>query len=148
SLDLVRKYPLARSRIFLRLARRLVPRFTRGIAVLLFYLVWRLEVRRLLPDGISEARPLHAPLRCVSLRRLGCRILVKDGQPALSLPKGPSLHSRLVRDHAHHFFKVCVAHQHSTTQMFLALLGLGGQDVAEVRLVPLYLSRPGFFQTL
>src|SRR5208282_6065819 len=71
SLDLVRKYPLARSRIFLRLARRLVPRFTRGIAVLLFYFVWRLEVRRPLPLGISEARPLHAPLRCVSLRRLG-----------------------------------------------------------------------------
>src|SRR5882724_11692953 len=33
SLDLVRKYPLARSRIFLRRARRLVPRFTRGIAL-------------------------------------------------------------------------------------------------------------------
>jgi hypothetical protein len=32
----VRKYPLARSNIFLRLARRLVPRFTRGIIVLLF----------------------------------------------------------------------------------------------------------------
>src|SRR5208282_653265 len=67
---LVRKYPLARSRIFLRLARRFVPRFTRGIAVLLFYFIWRLEVRRLLPIGISETRPLHAPLRCFSLRRL------------------------------------------------------------------------------
>src|SRR5581483_2505179 len=31
SFDLVRKYPLARSNIFLRLARRLVPRFTRGM---------------------------------------------------------------------------------------------------------------------
>src|ERR1700691_568829 len=35
SFDLVRKYPLARSSIFLRLARRLVPRFTRGMAFLL-----------------------------------------------------------------------------------------------------------------
>jgi hypothetical protein len=32
----------------------LVPRFTRGIVVLLFYFIWRLEVRRLLPVGICE----------------------------------------------------------------------------------------------
>jgi hypothetical protein len=45
-LDLVRKYPLARSNIFFRLARRLVPRFTRGILWLLFnFDLWRLEVR-------------------------------------------------------------------------------------------------------
>jgi len=60
----------------------------------------------------------------------------------------PSLHSRLVRDHAHYFFKVCVTHQHSAAEMFLALLGLGGQDVAEVRFVPLYLSRPGLLEAL
>src|SRR5579864_1570793 len=45
SLDFVRKYPLARSNIFLRLARRFVPRFTRGIVLLLFYFdLRRLEV--------------------------------------------------------------------------------------------------------
>jgi hypothetical protein len=32
--------------------------------------------------------------------------------------------------------------------MFLALLRLRGQDVAEVRFVPLYLSRPGFLEAL
>jgi hypothetical protein len=40
----VRKYPLARSRIFLRLARRLVPRFTRGMVfsfLLSLYGGWR-----------------------------------------------------------------------------------------------------------
>src|SRR5208282_3228106 len=82
SLDLVRKYPLARSRILLRLARRLVPRFTRGIAVLLFYLIWRLEVRRLLPMGISEARPLHAPLQGISLRRLVIAYSLRTGADA------------------------------------------------------------------
>ena len=86
--------------------------------------------------GISEARPLHTPLRGV----FRSADLVKDERvrPPLTL----------VRDHPHDFFKVCVAHQHSTAEMFFALLGLGGQDVAEVRFVPLYLSRPGLLEAL
>jgi hypothetical protein len=49
------------------LARRLVPRFTRGIAVLLFYFVWRLEVRRLLPrfhEGKGFLKPDLFTRRC------------------------------------------------------------------------------------
>src|SRR5689334_17111093 len=45
SFDFVRKYPLARSSIFLRRSRRLVPRFTRGIDAPFEFLFggWRQE---------------------------------------------------------------------------------------------------------
>jgi len=69
--------------------------------------------------------------------------LVKDGRGR------PSLHnSALVRDHALHFLKIRVTHQHGIPQLFLALLGLRGQDVAEKCFVPLHLSRPGFLEAL
>src|SRR5271156_2520334 len=42
-----------------------------GCSPFLSHHYWRLEVRRLLPKGISEAQPLHTPLRDRSLRRLG-----------------------------------------------------------------------------
>jgi hypothetical protein len=67
---------------------------------------------------------------------------VKDGR------ERPSLHSRLVRDHAPDFFEIRVTYQHGIPQLLLALLGLRGQDVAEKRFVPLYLSRPGFLEAL
>src|ERR1022692_1516111 len=60
SFDLVRRWPLARSNIFLRLARRLVPRFTRGMVFLLFAFY-------VLAAGGKDDRlaanlwPLHAP---------------------------------------------------------------------------------------
>src|ERR1700722_16926795 len=55
SFDLVRKYPLARSNIFLRFARRLVPRFTRGMEFsFLVSSYWRLEVRKTRPAAVSD----------------------------------------------------------------------------------------------
>jgi hypothetical protein len=68
--------------------------------------------------------------------------LVKDGRVR------PPLHFRLVRDHASDFFEIRIAYQHGIPQLFLALLGLRGQDVAEKRFVPLDLSRPGFLEAL
>src|SRR5271169_6638597 len=60
SFDLVRKYPLARSNIFLRLARRLVPRFTRGMVFSFFISkYWRLEARTIRHGG--DLWPLHTP---------------------------------------------------------------------------------------
>src|SRR5882757_8853130 len=142
SLDLVRKYPLARSRIFLRLARRLVPRFTRGIAVLLFYFVWRLEVRRLLPL-LGFLKPSLFTRRCGSFAPQTWLWTC----PRLILPKTPvaPLH---IRDHSRRFFVISVTHQGGFAQMFLALFRLGAQDVAQTGLVPLDLPRTRFLEAL
>jgi hypothetical protein len=82
--------------------------------------------------------------RCGVFRSAG---FAKDGQPVAEGPVAP-LSLFLVRDHPHDLFKVCVAYKHGTAEMFLALLRLRGQDVAQVRFVPLYLSRPGFLEAL
>jgi hypothetical protein len=54
----------------------------------------------------------------------------------------------LVRNHPLHLVKIRSTDQHGIPQLFLALLGLRGQDVAEKRFVPLHLSRPGFLEAL
>ena len=54
----------------------------------------------------------------------------------------------LVRDHPHYFFKISVADQDGVAQLLFALLRLGGQDVAQIRLVTLDFSRPGFLEAL
>jgi hypothetical protein len=115
-----------------------------------FHFDWRLEVRRLLPkpgrperlaspfwrgNGISEAQPLHAPLRGIRSADL-----VKDGR------ERPSHH--LVRDHSLDFFEVRIAYQYGISKFLLAFLGLRGQDVAQKRFVPLDLSRPRFLEAL
>src|SRR3954452_6454583 len=55
SFDFVRKYPLARSSIFLRFWRRLVPRFTRGMVFsFLLSIKRRLEVRKVRRASTSD----------------------------------------------------------------------------------------------
>ena len=54
----------------------------------------------------------------------------------------------LVRDHPLHLVKIRITYQHGIPQLFLALLGLRGQDVAEKRFVARHFSRPGFLEAL
>src|SRR2546430_17588439 len=63
SFDFVRKYPLALSSIFLRLARRLVPRFTRGMvcSFLCFYLRRLAAGASLSLDGLFTRLPRVGP---------------------------------------------------------------------------------------
>jgi hypothetical protein len=66
--------------------------------------------------------------------------LVKDGHT----PVDPLS----VRDHSCRFFVISVTYESSLAQVFLALLGLGTQNVTQIRLVPFDLSRPGLLEAL
>src|SRR5271157_1355105 len=140
SFDLVRKYPLARSNIFLRLARRLVPRFTRGMVFSFFlslYGGWRQEnlsglFTRLEPGVRGQRSGVRNPW-----------MRFPDPWP---LAPGPCF--SLVRNHPQYLGQIPVAYQPTVAQLALALGVLRRQDVAQVRMPALHLPGCSFLEAL